>query len=135
MAKLPDNFVKPPSATSRLTTRLTAPKHVRRPRKAELEEEAVNLVTVRLSPAEYAALAAACDAFAAVGETVSIEEMMRQVIARWMAATLAMQAPGTGSIAPAARKPVRSTLRRLARQPISHWRALGEALRRSIRQG
>lgn len=133
MAKLPENFVKPPSATSRLTTRLTAPKQARRARKAELEAEAaehVPGVLVRLSPEEHQALSAACAALAAAGETVSVEDMIRQVIARWIAATRAMQTPETAATTPPlAHEPVTAQLRRLAEQPLRYWRALGQALR------
>lgn len=139
MAKLPENFVKPPAA-SRLTTGKTpAPKTSRRLRKADVEAEAarhVHDVLVHLTPDEYQALAAACDALAAVGETVTIEDMIKQVIARWITATRAMN----GTIAPATVEPepmgpgaspvVRSQLRRLAAEPVRRWRAIGETLRR-----
>ncbi len=137
MAKLPENFVKPPGATSRLTAKLTAPKQSRRARKAELEAEAaahVPSVLVQLSPEEHEALTAACTALAAVGETVSIEDMIRRVIARWIAATRAMQAAETAPSPPIAHEPVTAQLRRLAEQPIRYWRALGETLRRWTRR-
>ncbi len=132
MAKLPDNFVKPPSATSRLTAKLTsAPKLARRARKAELEAEAaahVHDVLVRLSPEEHEALSAACAALAVVGEAVTIDEMIRRVIVRWMDATRAMHADAV-TPPPIAHEPVTAQLRRLAEQPIRYWRALGQALR------
>ncbi len=132
MAKLPDNFVKPPAASRLTAGKTTAPKTARRVRKTDLVVEAaahVNDVLVRLSPEEHEALKAACDALAAVGETVTIEDMIKQVVARWIAATRAMHGPITPTPAMAA-EPVRSQLRRLAEEPVRRWRALGETLRR-----
>ncbi|HEX7840115.1 MAG TPA: hypothetical protein VF469_21710, partial [Kofleriaceae bacterium] len=103
MAKLPDNFVKAPAETSRLATYKPegagkpAGKEARRKAKRtvlELEAHAAEHaqgVLVRLSPEEHQALSAACEALAAVGETVTIEDMIRQVVLRWMAATRASQ--------------------------------------------
>jgi len=142
MAKLPDNFVKPPPASSRLTAVRSTPAKVgRRSRKAEeLEAEAapqVSSVLVRLSPDEHQALASACEALAAVGQTVSIEDMVKQVIMRWIAATRAMQGlslPAPPAAAPASLAPapglIRAQLRRLADQPLRRWRELGQTLRR-----
>lgn len=130
MAKLPENFVKPPSSTSRLTTRLGAPKQARRSRKADLEAQAaqhVHDVLVRLTPEEHQALSAACEALAAVGETVSVELMIRQVIARWMAATRAMQGLEPATTAPPVAPPIA--------QRGWYWRALnrlGHAVRRAL---
>jgi hypothetical protein len=138
MAKLPENFVKPPNTTSRLTKRLTAPKQARRARKAELEAvaaEHVYDVLVRLSPEEHQALSSACAALATVGETVSIEDMIRTVIARWMAATQAMQATqATAPHPPISHESVVAQLRRLAEQPLRYWRALGATMRRWVRR-
>jgi hypothetical protein len=132
MAKLPENFVKPPAASRLTTGKTSAPKTSRRLRKAELEVEAakhVHDVLVRLTPDEHQALAAACEALAAVGEIVTIEDMIKQVIARWIAATRAIHGP----IEPAPvvePDPLVSQLRRLAEQPVRSWRAIGETLRR-----
>lgn len=144
MPKLPDNFVKPPPATSQLTAGKTAAgKVARRTRTAgkltpALEAEAaghVDGVLVRLSTEEHDALSAACAALAAVGHTVSIEDMIKQVIARWIAATRAMQAPVVpGPHIPMSSPPVtaaiRAQLRALAAEPIRRWRLLEAALRR-----
>jgi hypothetical protein len=121
MAKLPENFVKPPSATSRLTAKLTAPRQARRPRKAEVEA-GVHDVLVRLSPEEHDALSTACAALAVIGESVTVEDMIRTVIARWIAATRAMQAETLASPRPVAPEPVSVQLRRLAEQPLRYWR-------------
>ena len=137
MAKLPDNFVKPPPASSRLTAaKTTAAKLGRRTRKADaLEAEAiphVHSVMVRLSPEEHQALSTACEALVAVGHTISIEDMIKQVVVRWIVATRAMQgaalpAPARSAIAAA---PIRAQLRRLAAQPLRRWHEIGQTLRR-----
>jgi hypothetical protein len=134
MAKLPENFVKPPAASRLTTGKTSAPKTSRRFRKADVEAEAarhVPEVLVRLTPDEYQALAAACAALAGVGETVTIEDMIKQVIARWIAATRASH----GDPAPVEVKPdpIVSQLRRLAEQPVRHWRAISETVRRWTR--
>jgi hypothetical protein len=147
MAKLPDNFVQPPPATSRLTTtKPTAAKLSRRARKAadaELDAEAaahVHSVLVRLSADEHGALSAACEALVATGHAVSIEDMIRQVLARWIAATRAMQAPSvpvptvSAPQLPAPSAPaiasIRAQLRRLAAEPVRRWQELRQSLRR-----
>jgi hypothetical protein len=146
MAKLPDNFVQSPPAASRLTTtKPTAGKLARRPRKADVELDAeaaahVHSVLVRLSADEHSALSAACDALVAAGHAVSIEDMIRQVIARWIAATRAMQAPSVPvPMASAPQVPVpqvpaitsvREQLRRLAANPVRRWQELRQSLRR-----
>ena len=127
MAKLPENFVK------RLTTgKTSAPKTSRRTRRADVEAEAakhVHDVLVHLTPEEHQALAAACDALAAAGETVTIEDMIKQVIARWIAATRAMHGPIAPEPVEVKPDPIVSHLRRLAEQPVRRWRAIGETLR------
>jgi hypothetical protein len=151
MAKLPDNFVQSPPATSRLTTtKPTAGKLGRRPRKPDVELDAeaaahVHSVLVRLSADEHSALSAACEALVAVGHAVSIEDMIRQVIARWIAATRAMQAASVpvttapahqlpASQLPASAAPaitsIRAQLRRLAGEPVRRWQELRRSLRR-----
>lgn len=143
MAKLPDNFVKPPAETSRLTTTAKpagaakpAGKEARRKAKRavlELQAEAAehaHSVLVRLSPEEHQALSAACDALAAVGQTVTIEGMIRQVVARWMAATRQACAPEAAASPRAADDPIRAQLRRLVERPVQRWRELVRALRR-----
>jgi len=130
MAKLPENFVKPPAASRLTTGKTAAPKTSRRLRKADVEAEAarhVHDVLVHLTPDEYQALAAACDALAAVGETVTIEDMIKQVIARWITSTRAMNTPATVDVTP---EPVISQLWRLAEEPVRRWRAIGDTLRR-----
>jgi hypothetical protein len=131
MAKLPDNFVKAPS-TSRLTLPKTAaPKESRRgkrgglPTAAEVAAEA-NSVLVRLSPEELSALQEACAALAAVGETVTVEDMIKQVVGRWMATRQSHVEPATPPAQP--RATVVEQLRRLAEQPLRHWRAIGQTL-------
>jgi hypothetical protein len=136
MAKLPENFVKPPAASRLTTGKTSAPKTSRRIRKAELEAEAatyVHDVLVRLTPDEHQALAAACDALAAVGEIVTIEDMIKQVIARWIAATRAIHGPIEPAPVEPGPDPIVSQLRRLAEQPVRGWRAIGETLRRWTR--
>jgi hypothetical protein len=138
MAKLPDNFVKAPTATSRLTTaRPAGPagKEVRRKARrgvlevpAEAAEHARG-VLVRLSPEEHQALSAACEALAAAGETVTIEDMIRQVVARWMAATRASQAAEPAAPPGAAGDPILAQLRRLVERPVQRWRELRRSLR------
>jgi hypothetical protein len=140
MAKLPDNFVKPPT-TSRLTTaKPSAPKQVRRARKADLEAEAaphVPGILIRLSEEEHQALSAACAALATVGEVVSIEDMIKQLIGRWMVATRAMHAATTPALPPppepsteALATPIAAQLRWLAERPLRRWREIGATLRR-----
>jgi len=90
-------------------------------------------VLVRLSPEEHQALSVACEALAAAGEIVTIEHMIRQVVARWIAATRAATAPDPAASAPAAPHAIdaiRVQLRWLAEQPFRRWRALRQALRR-----
>src|SRR5262249_9218283 len=93
-------------------------------------------VLVRLSPEEHQALSAACEALAAAGEIVTIEDMIRQVIARWIAATRAAAATEPGEpagptpVTPHAIHAIRAQLRWLAGQPLRRWRALRQALRR-----
>lgn len=151
MAKLPDNFVKAPAETSRVTTTKPADKpagkEVRRkarrgalPPPIEDTEPGVDpaqSVRVHLSPEEHQALSAACEALAAVGETVTIEAMIRKVVERWIAATRAAAAAEPGE--PAGATPaaparaidaIRAQLRWLAEQPVRRWRALRQALRR-----
>ena len=153
MAKLPDNFVKAPPETSRVTTAKPADKpgkEVRRkarrgapPPPAEAPEqgevgggEHAHSVRVRLSPEEHQALSAACEALAAAGEIVTIEDMIRQVVARWIAATRAAAATEPGEpaapapAAPHAPHAIRAQLRWLVEQPVRRWRALRQALRR-----
>ncbi len=152
MPKLPDNFVKAPAETSRVTTTKSADKPASKPvgkevrRKvkrgvlqppAEASEQDAHSVLVRLSPEEHQALSAACEALAAVGETVTIEDMIRKVIERWIAATRAatapevpVPAPGAPATTPRARDAIRTQLRWLAEQPVRRWRALRETLRR-----
>ena len=157
MAKLPDNFVKAPAETSRVTTAKPADKpagkEIRRKARrgappppveaAEATEQATDQaaehahsVLVRLSPEEHHALSAACEALAAVGETVTIEGMIRTLVERWIAATRAATAAEPGeSVAPAAAPlraitAIRAQLRWVAEQPVRRWRALRQALRR-----
>jgi hypothetical protein len=142
MAKLPDNFVKAPAETSRVTTAKPAGKEVRRKAKRGVlqppaegaEQEQDHGVLVRLSPEEHQALSAACEALAAVGETVTIEDMIRKVVGRWMAVTRAAAAAGAPASAvpatPRAVDALRAQLRWLAEQPVRRWRALREALQR-----
>ena len=141
MAKLPDNFVKPPPDASRLTaTKSTAPKLGRRARKVPGDETAavavaaeaqthVHSVLVRLSADEHAALTTACTALAKVGHAVTIEDMIRQVIARWFTATRAMQEPAMPVAAPPAAS-IQAQLRRLAAEPLRRWDELARTLRR-----
>jgi hypothetical protein len=147
MPKLPDNFVKAPAETSRVTTAnpagKPAGKEVRRKAKrgvlqppADAAEHA-HSVLVRLSPDEHQALSAACEALGAVGETVTIEDMIRKVVERWISATRAAAAAEPGEpAAPAPAAPpraidaIRAQLRWLAEQPVRRWRALRMALRR-----
>ena len=147
MAKLPDNFVKAPAETSRVTTAKPADKpagkEVRRkarrgaPQPPADAHQQAHSVLVRLSPEEHQALSAACEALAAVGETVTIEAMIRKVVERWIAATRAAAAAEPGE--PAGATPaaparaidaIRAQLRWLAEQPVRRWRALRQALRR-----
>ena len=148
MAKLPDNFVKAPAETSRVTTAHPAGKSVGKPVGKEVRRKArggvlqppadasadAHSVLVRLSPEEHQALSAACEALAAVGETVTIEDMIRKVVERWITATRAAAAPAHPTPAPAAPPraiaAIRTQLRRLAEQPVRRWRALQHALRR-----
>jgi hypothetical protein len=142
MAKLPDNFVKPPPAASRLTTtKPIANKLGRRRKAAEVEAELdaaaaghVHSVMVRLSAEEHDALSHACTALAVVGHSVSIEDMIKQVLVRWIAATRAMQLPAVPAPSPApsvaAMPSIRAQLRRIAAEPVRRWHELGQALRR-----
>jgi len=153
MAKLPDNLVKAPAETSRVTTTKPAGKPADRPVGKEVRRKArrdapppaeatepgahsAHSVLVRLSPEEHQALTAARDALAAAGEIVTIEDMIRQVIARWIAATRAAAAaePGESAapepVAPHEIAAIRAQLRWLAEQPLRRWRALRQALRR-----
>lgn len=152
MAKLPDNFVKPPPASSRLNApRTTAGKVARKSRKAEdgaaapAPDAAVpeahhaaapagpigHSVLVRLSADEHQALSAACDALAAIGEPMTLEEMTRQVIGRWIAATHAMQAASVPArSAPPAPRSLPMPMRRFVAEPLRRWQSLGETLRR-----
>jgi hypothetical protein len=160
MAKLPDNFVKAPPEASRVTTSTPAGKPADKPVGKEVRRKArrtapppstegaegpeaaehAHSVLVRLSPEEHQALSAACEALAAVGETVTIEGMIRKVVERWIAATRAAAAAEPGepasaasaaSAAPArAIDAIQAQLRWLAEQPVRRWRALRQALRR-----
>lgn len=149
MAKLPDNFVKAPPENSRVTTSKpadkSAGKEVRRKARrgapsqpAEATEQgahSAHSVLVRLSFEEHQALSAACDALAAAGEIVTIENMIRQVIARWIAATRAAAAPEPAPepVTPHAIDAIdaiRAQLRWLTEQPLRRWRALRQALQR-----
>jgi hypothetical protein len=136
MAKLPDNFVKAPAATSRLTiSKPTAGKEARRKAKRggldlEAATEHVYDVLVHLSQEEHQALAAACDALAAVGERVSVEQMIKQVITRWMAATRAVHAAEPHEPPRPVHDAIASQLRKLAEQPLRRWRELNETVRR-----
>jgi hypothetical protein len=153
MAKLPDNFVKAPPDTSRVTTAKPAGKSADKPVGKEVRRKArrdapppaenaeqgahsahsAHSVLVRLSPEEHQALSAACEALAAAGESVTIEDMIRQVVARWIAATRAAVAPEPAApepVAPHAIAAIRAQLRWLAEQPLRRWRALRQALRR-----
>jgi hypothetical protein len=120
MAKLPDNFVKAPADTSRVTTTKPAGKPADKPVGKEVRRKArrdapppaeatepgahsAHSALVRLSPEEHQALSAACEALAAAGEIVTIEDMIRQVVARWIAATRAAAATEPGE--PAAPAP------------------------------
>jgi hypothetical protein len=141
MAKLPDNFVKAPAETSRITTAKPAGpagKEVRRkakrgaaPPPADAAEHA-HSVLVRLSPEEHQALSAACESLAAVGEIVTIEDMIRKVVVRWMTAIRAAATPEAPAPAPAASPhaidAIRAQLRWLVEQPVRRWRALRQAL-------
>ncbi len=137
MAKLPDNFVKAP-ATSRLTvSKPAAPKESRRGKRASLPTAAevaaeANSVLVRLSPEELAALEGACAALAAVGETVTIEDMIKQVVGRWMIATRANHEPAAQATTPA-RATIVEQLRRLAEEPLRRWRAIGQTMWSRVR--
>jgi len=159
MAKLPDNFVKAPAETSRVTTAKSDGKPAAKPAGKELRRKArrgdlqppaeapeqsevgggehAHSVLVRLSPEEHQALSAACQALAAVGETVTIEGMIRKLVERWIAATRAAAATEPGEpAAPTSAAPartiaaIRTQLRWLAEQPVRRWRALHRALRR-----
>jgi hypothetical protein len=148
MAKLPDNFVKAPAETSRVTSARPADKpagkEVRRkarrgapPPPADAPAQGEHSVRVRLSPEEHQALSAACEALAAVGEAVTIEDMIRKLVGRWIAATRAaaapsgeVPAPGAPAMPPGAIEAIRAQLRWLAAQPGRRWRALREALLR-----
>lgn len=156
MAKLPENFVKPPPARSRLTTGKPSPAKLgRRGRKGEgpsetpaegpSEAEAlaaavvpdVQSVLVRLSDEEHQALAAACAALASVGQPISMEDMIKQLIMRWIAASRAMQTPSLPAQARAqpgqlraSHAVIRAQLRKFTEQPILRWRELGQTLRR-----
>jgi hypothetical protein len=138
MAKLPDNFVKSPPASGRLTTAKPAAAKLGRRSRKDLDSEAqshVESVLVRLSADEHEALSAACTALVAVGQTVSIEDMIKQVVARWIAATRAMQAPSVPApMAPMTPAPaiasIRAQLRKLAAEPVRRWHELGRTLRR-----
>jgi hypothetical protein len=94
----------------------------------------VHSVLVRLSPEEHQALSAACEALAAVGETVAIEDMIRRVVERWIAATRAAATPEAPAAVPAAPPraiaAIQTQLRRLAAQPVRRWQALRQALQR-----
>lgn len=144
MAKLPENFVKPPPASSRLNAaRTTAGKVARKSRKAEdaavdaaPAPEAIapagHSVVVRLSADEHQALSAACDALAAIGQPMTLEDMTRQVVGRWIAATRAMQAPSVPArSAPTPRAvAMPAPLRRFVAEPLRRWQSLGDTLRR-----
>lgn len=161
MAKLPDNFVKAPAETSRVTTTKPADKPAGKPVGKEIRRKArrgtspppmeapegehaaehaaehAHSVRVRLSPEEHQALSAACDALAAVGETMTIEGMIRTLVERWIAATRAATAAEPGEpAAPASAAPpraiaaIRAQLRWLTEQPVRRWRALHQVLRR-----
>lgn len=134
MAKLPDNFVKAPAETSRVTTTQPADKPASKPAGKELRRKArrnapppppeaaeatepaidraaepAHDVRVRLSPEEHQALSAACDALAAVGERVTIEAMIRTLVGRWIAATRAAAAAEPGeAVTPAPSAPPRA---------------------------
>jgi len=86
-------------------------------------------VLVRLSADEHAALTTACTALAKVGHAVTIEDMIRQVIARWITATRAMQEPAMPVAAPPAAS-IQAQLRRLAAEPLRRWDELARTLRR-----
>jgi hypothetical protein len=118
MAKLPENFVKPPTMSK--ITKPSPGKHARRTRKDLVE--AVHDVLVRLSPEQHQALSTACEALAVVGETVTIEDMIKQVIGRWMDATRAMHADA--AVAPRAHDPILAQLRRIIAEPVRGWREL-----------
>lgn len=147
MAKLPENFVKAPATTSRLTTsKPTAGKEIRRKKRGglDLRGEAsephgldvtasdVHSVLVQLSPDQRQALVAACEALAAVGEIVTVEGMIKQVIMRWMDATRATHVPAERaphrSPSPAP-ETITAQLRRMAEQPLRQWRELSQTLR------
>jgi len=146
MAKLPDNFVKAPAETSRVTSARPADKpagkEVRRKARRDAPQPPADAaaqgeyrVRVQLSPEEHQALSAACEALAAVGETVTIEDMIRRLVGRWIAATRAAAAPeapapGAPAVPPRAIDAIRAQLRWLAAQPVRRWRALREALLR-----
>jgi hypothetical protein len=135
MAKLPDNFVKAPAASRLTAAKPTAGKEARRKAKRggldlEAAIEHVHDVRVHLSEEEHQALEAACDALAAAGERVSVEQMIKQVITRWMAATRAMNAAAPHEPPRPTHDAIASQLRKLAAQPLRSWRELNETLRR-----
>jgi hypothetical protein len=152
MAKLPDNFVKAPAETSRVTAARPADKPTSKPAGKEVRRKAhrgdpqppadapapdEHSVRVRLSPEEHRALSVACEALAAVGEPVTIEDMIRTLVGRWIAVTRAATAPetpapapGAPAVPPRAIDAIRAQLRWLAAQPVRRLRALREALLR-----
>jgi hypothetical protein len=91
-------------------------------------------VLVRLSDEEHQALGAACAALAAVGQRVSIEDMIRTLVERWMTATRAATSPDVPAPAhPRLLDAVRAQLRWLVAQPVRRWHELRLALRRWTR--
>jgi hypothetical protein len=140
MAKLPENFVKPSGATP-AARGSRSPRRSARDKRSKLALEKVTAehsrdILVRLSPEEHEALDAACAALRAIGHEISVEEMIRQVIARWIAAThaaCAVDRAPVGALPEPARQSILSQLRSLAERPLRRWRELTFALRRLSR--
>jgi hypothetical protein len=123
MAKLPTEFVKPPSARP-------APK--RRTRKTSLlDPEAARAllreVIVRLTEAEHSALELVRAELARAGEELSLEQLIHRVIAEWTAQRAEARQP-----APRPVEGVLAQLRRLASSPMRTWRELGVAAVRRL---
>ncbi|HEX3763290.1 MAG TPA: hypothetical protein VHW23_31565 [Kofleriaceae bacterium] len=130
----PPDAVEPP----RMLAESTPPDAAEPPRAGVADSPAVtehaHEVLVRLSDEEHQALAAACAALAAIGQPVSIEDMIRTLIERWMAATQTATAPDVPAPAhPRLLDAVRAQLRWLVAQPLRRWHELRLALRRWTR--
>ncbi len=123
MAKLPTEFVKPPSARP-------APR--RRTKKTSLlDPEAARAllreVIVRLTEAEHSALELVRVELARAGEELSLEQLIHRVIAEWSAHRAEARQP-----APRPVEGVLAQLRRLASSPMRTWRELGVAAVRRL---